>query len=122
MKEDKVLLVRHSCTEKPAYGHWLLPAGRVEPDETLHEALKREIDEETGLEVGIVRKVDERVDPYTGDTLTNFLCVPLTSRIETSSELMDARWFDRNGIGELIDIHEGLKRFLIEGLGTGSFS
>ncbi len=122
MKENRILLVRHSSTEKPDYGHWLLPAERVEPGETLHEALKREIDEETGLEIRIVRKVDERVDPYTGDPLTNFLCVPLTSRIETSSELMDTRWFDRNGVSGLEDIHEGLKRFLIEGLGTGSFS
>ncbi len=122
MKENRILLVRHSSAEKPDYGHWLLPAERVEPGETLHEALKREIDEETGLEIRIVRKVDERVDPYTGDPLTNFLCVPLTSRIETSSELMDTRWFDRNGVSGLEDIHEGLKRFLIEGLGTGSFS
>ncbi|XP_074646726.1 8-oxo-dGDP phosphatase NUDT18-like [Tubulanus polymorphus] len=32
------------------YGKWYLPAGRMEPDETIVEAVKREVLEETGLE------------------------------------------------------------------------
>ena len=41
----QVLLVKHSNKAKKDYGHWLLPAGRVEPGETPEEALERELRE-----------------------------------------------------------------------------
>ena len=118
-KNDKLLQVKHSSSLKPDYGDWLLPGGSLKSGESLENALKREIMEETGLEVEIVRKVDERVDSYTGDWFTNFLCVPLTSRIKISSELSDARWFDHDEIKNLEDIHNGLRQFLVDGLPCG---
>ncbi len=119
--DGRVLLVRHSDRGKPDYGHWLLPAGRVEPGETLEEALKREMGEELSLEVSPIRRVDERVDSYTGDRLVNFLCSPTMSGIEISEELKHARWFSPDEVEEIEDIHPGLKRFLIEGFENGSF-
>jgi ADP-ribose pyrophosphatase YjhB (NUDIX family) len=47
--EDKVLLVNH-----PRYDMWLCPGGHIELDEDPEEALFREIEEETGLEVEIL--------------------------------------------------------------------
>ncbi|KAA0971022.1 NUDIX hydrolase [Aureimonas fodinaquatilis] len=44
---DKVLLVRRA--NAPAAGKYSLPGGRVEPGETLLQAVGREIAEETGL-------------------------------------------------------------------------
>jgi 8-oxo-dGTP pyrophosphatase MutT (NUDIX family) len=110
------LLVRHSSEQKPDYGHWLLPAGKLERGEDLEEALRREMGEELGLSIRIVRKLIEHVDPYTGDRLTNFLCVPKESKIEVSSELAEARWFDLNEVKNLSDIHPDLKQFLIDSL------
>jgi len=122
INDNKVLLVRHADMEKLDYGDWLFPAGRVEPGEWLEGALKREMMEETGLRVIVVRKLVEHVDPYTGERLSNFLCFPSTSNIETSSELMDARWFDVSEIRRLDDIHPGLKQFLIDGKAAPSFN
>lgn len=116
VRDERVLLVRHSSEQKPDYGYWLLPAGRVERGEDLEEALRREMGEELGLSIRIVRKLVEHADPYTGDRLTNFLCVPQESRIEVSSELAEARWFDLNEVKNLSDIHPDLKQFLIDGL------
>lgn len=112
VRDGKVLLVRHSCEQKPDYGDWLLPAGSVEPGESLEDALKREVREELSLKVKIIRKLVEHVDPYTGDQLVNFLCSPITSRIEVSDELAEARWFDLNEIQGLKTIHPGLKEGL----------
>ncbi len=49
---DKILLVRRA--RSPAKGFYSLPGGRVEFGESLHAALHREVDEETGLKIDIV--------------------------------------------------------------------
>ena len=48
-KEGRILLVRHSNSQKKDYGHWLLPAGKVEPGESTLGALHRELREELGI-------------------------------------------------------------------------
>ena len=48
--EEQILLIRRG--RSPARGRWSVPGGRVEHDETLAEAVVRELYEETGL-VGI---------------------------------------------------------------------
>lgn len=110
------MLVKHSSTQKPDYGYWLLPAGRVEISESLEDALRREINEELNLDIKIVRKLIEHTDPYTGDKLINFLCRSSKSKIEISSELAEARWFNLNEAGKLRNINPELKQFLVNSL------
>lgn len=50
--EGKILLVRH---RKGNRQYWVLPGGRLEYGETFEECAVREIKEETGLEVEVVR-------------------------------------------------------------------
>lgn len=47
--EGRLLLVRRG--RAPARGYWSVPGGKVEPGETLAEAVEREVREETALEV-----------------------------------------------------------------------
>lgn len=51
-RDGKILLVRRA--HDPGKGRYSLPGGRVEFGESLHDALRREIDEETGLRVEII--------------------------------------------------------------------
>jgi ADP-ribose pyrophosphatase YjhB (NUDIX family) len=51
-RDGKVLLVRRA--RSPGKGFYSLPGGRVEFGESLHTALHREVDEETGLKIDIV--------------------------------------------------------------------
>jgi 8-oxo-dGTP diphosphatase len=50
-RDGKILLVRRA--RSPARGFYSLPGGRVEFGESLHTALHREVDEETGLAIEI---------------------------------------------------------------------
>ena len=51
-RDGKILLVRRA--RSPAKGFYSLPGGRVEFGKSLHTALHREVDEETGLKIEIL--------------------------------------------------------------------
>jgi 8-oxo-dGTP diphosphatase len=51
-RDGKVLLVRRA--RSPGKGSYSFPGGRVEFGESLHTALRREVDEETGLRIEIL--------------------------------------------------------------------
>ena len=52
LDQDRLLLVEQRVSEKRG---WSLPGGKLEAGETLEEGLLREMREETGLEVRIVK-------------------------------------------------------------------
>jgi 8-oxo-dGTP diphosphatase len=49
VRDGALLMVRRG--REPGLGSWSLPGGRVEHGEYLHDALTREVKEETGLDV-----------------------------------------------------------------------
>jgi mutator protein MutT len=50
IEDQKILLVKQDVTETR---HWALPGGRLEYEETIEQCLKRELKEETGLEISV---------------------------------------------------------------------
>ena len=66
--DDAILLIRRG--RGPSKGDWSVPGGRVEPGETVYEAVVRETYEETGLEVVVDRFLGwvERIGPADDST------------------------------------------------------
>lgn len=55
--DKRILLVKRRTV--PFKGYWALPGGRVEAGETVEQTVIREVKEETGLDVEIVKKIGE---------------------------------------------------------------
>jgi ADP-ribose pyrophosphatase YjhB (NUDIX family) len=55
--ENEILLIKRSTP--PFVGYWALPGGRAEPNEKVEQTVIREVKEETGLIVSIIRKIGE---------------------------------------------------------------
>ena len=55
--QDKILLIKRDTV--PFKGYWALPGGRAEPGENVEQTIVREVKEETGLDVVVVRKIGE---------------------------------------------------------------
>ena len=74
-------------------------AGFVESAETLEEAVRREVGEETGVPVGEVRYLGSQPWPFPSSLMLGCIAEGLAEAIEVDSvELEDARWFDRDTV------------------------
>lgn len=93
--DGRFLLGRRA--EPPALGQWSLPGGYVEGDEVLHEAVRREAREETGVEVapGPVIAVRSMVRERDHDTYIVFLADYLEGDPTPDDREFDRlEWFD----------------------------
>lgn len=95
----RVLLVKRG--NEPLKDYWSLPGGAVEAGETLEEALLREVLEETGLIVKIIRLGDifERIMPDLAGrieyhyVLMDYVCEIAGGELQPGSDSADVRWF-----------------------------
>jgi 8-oxo-dGTP diphosphatase len=103
VKEGKVLILREAATYEDGtqVGRYHVPGGRIEVGENFEDALRREIREETGLEVDIIMPI------YVGEwrpvikgvqnqiVATFFVCEPTSNKeVVLSTEHDDFKWID----------------------------
>ena len=104
IRDSKVLIVRRA--REPASGLYTLPGGGVEVGETLFEAVKREVREETALEVELVGLAGYREAigrDADGGIERHFVILPFAARWIAgqpllSEELSEAIWLDPTAI------------------------
>ncbi len=102
-RNGKVLLVRRA--RSPGKGFYSLPGGRVEFAESLHQALTREVDEETGLEIDIVGLAGWReVLPSAGGG--HYVIMSFAARWRANEPVLndehdDFKWLAPSALGDL---------------------
>ncbi len=94
-----VLLVRRG--RPPRQGEWSIPGGAQQLGETLEQAARRELREETGIEVGplaLAAAVDLITPDETGRTRFHYTILDLTGQWVAGTpvagdDVTEARWF-----------------------------
>jgi 8-oxo-dGTP diphosphatase len=105
---DCIVLIKRR--NPPFRGMWALPGGFVEYGETVEDAVKREVREETGLDAEVWKLVGVYSDPCRdprGHIISIcFLCRSVAGTLKADTDSVDVRKFKLSKIPELAFDHK----------------
>jgi len=105
-EDAKILLVERG--KEPLKGFWSLPGGILESGEKLEAAIRREVREETGLEIEAlsVFEIFERIMPDADGrpeyhyVLIDYVCRPTGGLLQAASDVTRAVWVAKENLAE----------------------
>ena len=119
----RILMIRRTDN-----GMYSIPGGGLEAGETVSEAVVREVEEETGIDVRVVDMIGvfsnpEHVIAYDDGEVRQefsicFTAEPIGGELRTSSESKDVRWVAPEQLSRL-EIHPSVRLRISRGLGAG---
>lgn len=107
-----LMLYRNKKKDDPNHHKWIGVGGKVEPNETIEECMKREINEETGLQANTLmfRGVVYFTYPNANEKIYLFTCDDFEGNMHESDE-GTLQWIAQTDVLNL-DLWEGDKVFL----------
>lgn len=95
---DRMLLIRRGSA--PLQGQWSIPGGMLELGESIVEGVRRELAEETGLDVRVLGLIEvfERIVPGEGGrtryhfVILDYLCEMISGEAKAASDVTDVAW------------------------------
>ena len=124
----QILLIQRK--HEPYKDHWALPGGFLDMDETVEQCVRRELKEETGIEVENVEqvltasKVDR--DPrgrvisvifysiFDKQKPTGEAGLPAETTVKAGDDASIAKWFNINALPELAFDHDELMKMILK--------
>ncbi|HEY3631484.1 MAG TPA: NUDIX domain-containing protein [Jatrophihabitantaceae bacterium] len=98
----RLLVVQRS--QPPSAGKWSIPGGRCEPRESSRDACIREVREETGIDVEVLRsagRVQREGPGGVGYDIEDFVCAVRGGVLRAGDDALDARWVTRTELAAL---------------------
>ena len=117
----RILLVKHA-PERGGFwqGKWICPGGGLELGETIEEGIKREVREETQLEIDLIAPLHpfDRV-VKSGDKVSlhviyiDYLARVIGGELKAGSDIGEAIWVEKERIPKIWEeLHDDTKRLL----------
>jgi 8-oxo-dGTP diphosphatase len=105
-KNQQLLIIRRRKNDVHCPGVWEFPGGRLRAGEDPSEGLKRETEEETGIQIEVQNPLS--VHHFTRNdgqriTMIVFLCRPITIDVKLSEEHTDFDWIQLTRATEKLD-------------------
>jgi 8-oxo-dGTP diphosphatase len=98
IEDGKALLIRRGAP--PLEGEWSIPGGALEVGETIERGVRRELNEETGLEIRVVELIEAfgrilrdsegRVQYHY--VILDYLCRRVGGTAKAASDILDVVW------------------------------
>jgi len=109
-REGRVLLVKRA--HPPSQGRWSVPGGAIEVGETIHDATRREVREECGIEVKVdtvIHVVDNIVPDGSGRIRFHYVVIyslarHLSGEVHPQSDALEVRWATLDDL-DMLDMH-----------------
>lgn len=93
-------------------GEWDIPGGTINKNETIYEALQREIQEETGISINKAVPITIVQREHNDTHYIIFICISNTNKITLSSEHYDYTWVTLKQLKKLL--HYDIKSLLTQ--------
>ncbi len=108
----KVLLIERGREDEPFHESWALPGGFIDMDEDLEDALRRELREETGLDVSYVEQLytfgKPGRDPRGRVISTAYLALVRPTEVQGADDARAAEWKPVKDLPPLAFDHEDI--------------
>jgi ADP-ribose pyrophosphatase YjhB (NUDIX family) len=117
--KGRILLVKH-VPDKVSFwqGKWICPGGKLEQGETIEQGIKREVKEETSLDIELTRQLVpfDRIVKDNNKTILHVIYIDymaklIGGKLKPDSDVGEGVWADRSSLSQL-DLHEDTVRLM----------
>jgi len=117
----RILLVKHRPEREGFWqGKWICPGGELELGETIEEGIRREVKEETQLEIELVKPLTpfDRIVQSNDSTSLHVIYIDYLARVtggelKTGSDIGEAIWMEKEQLPKMWgDLHDDTRRLL----------